>query len=241
LNSNATGGSKRIRLDGGGRRITNPDVELQLANWVRLQRSRKHPVSRRLLRIEAHRVQEDCETKVVITESWIDRFLERHLFSLRRKTTACQKDPQDLIPKIVDFVLYVRKIRKDNEYLLSDIVACDETPVWLDLVSCTTIDMKGAKEIPIKTTGNEKCKMSVMLSAKADGTKLRPHVIINRVRRIDGLSKFKSKLQISYAKKSWFDDELTEEYLRTIIPKGLFQKRRLFVWDSFRCHISQAT
>jgi len=58
------------------------------------------------------------------------------------------------------------------------------------------IDMKGAKEIPIKTTGNEKCKMTVMLSAKAGGTKLRPYIIINRVRRIDGLSKLKNKLHI---------------------------------------------
>jgi len=80
-----------------------------------------------------------------------------------------------------------------------------------------------------------------LLSAKADGTKLRPHVLINHVRRIEGLSKFKNNLYISYAKKSWLDDELTEEYLPTFVPKGLLKKRRHIVWDSFICHINQAT
>jgi len=236
-----SGSSKKIRLEGGGRRLTNPKLEEELADWVRKERLKKNPVSRKMLRLQAYRLQEDTDKKLVITDSWLDRFMNRHEFSLRRKTTVCQKDPVQFIPKIVDFILYVRKIRRDNDYTLSEIYACDETPIWLDFVSETTIDSVGAKEVCVKSTGNEKCKLSVMLCAKANGTKLKPHVIINRVRPIESLKKFEHKLVISYAKKSWFDNELTSELLNRVIGRGFFNKKRLLVWDSFRCHLSEST
>ena len=54
----------------------------------------------------------------------------------------------------------------------------DKTSAWNDMVSNTTIDEQG-----VKTTGHEKCMVSVCLAAKADGTKLKPFVVFCAAKR----------------------------------------------------------
>ena len=46
----------------------------------------------------------------------------------------------------------------------------DETPVWCDMISETTVDAKGKKTITLKSTGHKKARVSVCLAAKANGT-----------------------------------------------------------------------
>ena len=49
-------------------------------------------------------------------------------------------------------------------------IAMDETSVLNGMVSNTTIHWQGAKSVCLKTTGHEKCMVSVCLAAKADET-----------------------------------------------------------------------
>ncbi|GFY16284.1 HTH CENPB-type domain-containing protein [Trichonephila clavipes] len=87
-----------------------------------------------------------------------------------------------MLPKEVDnkFQKYVIGFRKQKKYLLSHIKNMDETPVTFDMIGSKTIDMKGTKKIPIKTTGHEKSHFTVVLSCLADDTKLKPTVIFKR-------------------------------------------------------------
>lgn len=80
-----------------------------------------------------------------------------------------------------------------------------------------------------------------MLCAKADGTKLKPFVLLNRVRPMKELEKFRSSLEICYAGKIWMDDNLISQFLNKLIGPAWFTRRWLMVWDSFRAHISDAT
>ena len=59
----------------------------------------------------------------------------------------------------------------------------DETPVWSDMVSETTVDTTGKKTVTLKSTGHEKSRVSVCLAAKADGTKLKPLVVFKQAKR----------------------------------------------------------
>ena len=43
-----------------------------------------------------------------------------------------------------------------------------ETAVWSDMIGNVTVHTIGTKYVPLKTTGNEKVKVSVCLTAKAD-------------------------------------------------------------------------
>ena len=79
--------------------------------------------------------------------------------------------------------------------------------------------------------------LTIMLTAKADGTKLGPFVLLNRKRPIKELEQFRGQLIIKYEGTNWMNDDLTEMYIKEVIDKKLFG-RRLLVWDSFKCNIN---
>ena len=54
----------------------------------------------------------------------------------------------------------------------------DETPIWADMPSKTTVDQRGLETVPIKSTRHEKQRMTVCLAIKADGSKMKPFVVI---------------------------------------------------------------
>ncbi|KAL1432591.1 hypothetical protein MTO96_013063 [Rhipicephalus appendiculatus] len=56
----------------------------------------------------------------------------------------------------------------------------DQTPVYFDMASNTTVSVKGERDVNLLTTGNEKLRFTVMLSCLADGTKLRPYIVFKR-------------------------------------------------------------
>jgi hypothetical protein len=78
------------------------------------------------------------------------------------------------------FQKHVIGLWKANNCLLSQIGNTDKTPVYFDMLSNYTIDETGVKSILIKTSGNERMLVTVMLMVLADGTKLPPYVILNR-------------------------------------------------------------
>lgn len=53
----------------------------------------------------------------------------------------------------------------------------DETAVWNDMISTTTVDKRGAHSVNLKTTGHKKSKMTVCLTAAADGSKKKPFIV----------------------------------------------------------------
>jgi len=56
----------------------------------------------------------------------------------------------------------------------------DEVPLMFDVPSNKTVDVKGAKTIMTKTSGNEKMRYTVVLACCADGTKFPPLLIFKR-------------------------------------------------------------
>jgi hypothetical protein len=106
--------------------------------------------------------------------------MRRNGLSSRRRTSLCQKLPSDFEEKLLAFQKHVIGLRKANNYLLSQTGNADETPVYFDMPSNYTVDDKGVKSILIKTSDNEKMRVTVMLTVLADGTKLPPYVILNR-------------------------------------------------------------
>ena len=79
------------------------------------------------------------------------------------------------------------------------------------------------------------------LTARSHGYKCKPFVLLPRVRPDKQIgSKFKGKLELCWAGRTFFNDQLTSDYLQKILGRSLFGKR-LFVWDAYRCHISEGT
>ena len=245
-----TQAGRRSRVSGGGRKEKLPQLEERVFNYFRSKRDRKLRVTRSQLQKKALELHGDLvadgtipsESDFSASDGWMTRFMARHKISFRRVTTTCQKPPEDYIDKIIDFILYVRKIIADKKINLRDVYACDETAVWLDATSGTTLTDKGAKDVAARTTGHEKMRITVMLCGKADGTKCKPFILLPRKRPIADLVKnYGNRASLQFKGTTWMNQELTTNFLHAVIGGTVFRRTRLLVWGSFRPHISKDT
>ena len=117
----------------------------------------------------------------------------------------------------------------------------DETAVWDDVVSNTTVDRVGASSINLKTTGHEKVMVTVRLSARADGTKLKPFIVFRAAKReTKKLNEdFRHKCVETTSSNTWMNEELTLNWVKSVLGAFSFN-RRLLAWDSYECHMMQS-
>ena len=104
--------SKHRRLPGAGQKKKQklPDMEEQLALWIEHKRSQHLRVTRTAVQRKALELYQS-EEEFAASRGWLEKFLKRHDFALRRRTTVCQRLPQDMITKVSTFILRVRKMR----------------------------------------------------------------------------------------------------------------------------------
>ena len=112
------------------------------------------------------------------SDGWLSKFLERHDLTMRRSTTVCQKTPDAYVSKLINFLCFVRQRREDVKLEENMIKACDETAIWYDAISKLTVQEKGCKEVSVRSTGHAKNRLTVLSSAKVDGTKLKLYILL---------------------------------------------------------------
>ena len=231
------GNSSRKRLKGGGRKADDAEMEKDLFEWIVGMRQQNLHVSLRMIQLKARELSSSECFKA--SRGWLYCFLNRQGLSLRRRTTLAQTTPADCIPKLVNFILHLRHLMIKSSFSEQNIIAMDETACWMDIPSETTVTFSGSRSVPLKTTGNEKNHFTVVLSAKADGTKLKPFIVFKGkgTRLIRELEKI-SGVVVRFSGNGWMNDSVTVNYLQSIIGSLSFGQR-LLVWDSYKCHISE--
>lgn len=113
-----------------------------------------------------------------------------------------------------------------------DIGNIDETPVYLEMLGTITHVSKGDSEVSIYSTCDEKQKLTVILVAFVDGTKIAPLVHLPGVRP-------SAKNVCCAGQKSWVNEQNILFWLSKLW--GLKNtSKRMFVWDTFRAHLTTA-
>ena len=145
-------GSKKEKLEGGGRKPMDEGMEEELLEWIHGRRSSGLRVSRTLIMRKAKYIYDErCDASerdlFVASRGWLEKFMRRNGLSLRRRTTVAQHDPARVIDKLISCVLHVRRLTSKHKCLASNIIAMDETAVWADMVANTTVDDIGTRSV----------------------------------------------------------------------------------------------
>jgi len=82
--------------------------------------------------------------------------MRRNGLCIRTKITIARKLPHHYETKIIEFHKYVINMRKKLCFEIGQLGNMDEVPLTFDVPLNKTVDVKGAKTIMIKTSGNEK-------------------------------------------------------------------------------------
>ena len=103
---------KRFRLDGGGRKLR--DVELEVLSWMQQRRLNMLRVFRKLIMFKAKSFydekgghNDELKAGFVNSNGWLTKFMKRNNLSMRRQTTIAQMDPSHLTTKLVKYVMHV--------------------------------------------------------------------------------------------------------------------------------------
>ncbi|KAM7309473.1 Pogo transposable element with KRAB domain [Ixodes scapularis] len=220
-----------------------PAVEEVVLRWVTEQRSRSLSVSYDDIETKARAVANEMKigrSEFKISKKWITNFMRRCGLSLRRKATVCQRLPDAYEEKSRAFHRYVTEVRTKHSLMLGQIGNADQTPVWFDMPSRTTVTGKGERQVPLLTTGNEHNRFTVMLCCTADGHKLPPFIVFKR-KTLPTKEVFPPKVIVRVNEKGFFNEETVLEWFRLVWcrrPGALLKPRSMLVLDSFRAHIT---
>ena len=90
----------------------------------------------------------------------------------------------------------------------------------------------------LKSTGHEKARVSVCLTARADGQKMKPFIVFKGAKHeVSQLNKeFHGKRFVASSENGWMNTHLTNEFVQNVLGSLSFSKR-LLVWDTYECHM----
>lgn len=112
-----------------------PELETELACWVREKRQGGFGVSTNVICLKAKLIAKKSgseeEKKFRASKHWCYRFMERNGFSIRCRTTVAQKLPKDYKNKLINFQRFVISKRKQHNFELKHIGNADQTPLTL--------------------------------------------------------------------------------------------------------------
>ena len=207
------------------------------------QRSTSRSVSTVSIRLKAKALACELDIKDFQgTSSWCFRFMKRHNLSIRTRTTVSQQLPDDYREKLMLFRTYCTNKINEQNIQLKHITNMDEVPLTFDIPVNRTVERTGTSAVSIRTTGNEKSSLTVVLGCQANGQKLPPMVIFKR--KTLPKENFLAGVSIKANPKGWMDEEMMSDWLREVYvrrPDGFFHKSpSLLIYDSMRTHLTDA-
>jgi len=205
-------------------------LEEYVKNWIIDERKNGIAVSTKIILIEARRLAIEMSlTDFTGTTSWCERFMRRNGLCMRTETTIAQKLPREYERKIIEFHEYIINMRKKLCFEIGQLGNMDEVPLTFDVLSNKTVDVKGAKTIMIKTSGNEKTRCTVVLACYADSTKLPPLLIFKRKTLPKDV--IPHGIYVRVHSKGWRDGEGMKLWLEKVWSKrpGGLLKKTIFI------------
>lgn len=214
-----------------------PELEHKLKEWVVDMRNKFSRVSTVRIIRQAKILANDLGlVNFVGQPSWCYNFMKRNNLSNRCITSIGQKLPIDWEAKVENFRKFIIDNSHDTE--LYNIGNMDEVPISFDLPKSRTVNLKGAKEITVCTTGHEKTNCTVVLAITYDGSKLPPMVIFKK--KNIPKEKFPSNIIVQCNSKGWINEEVMKIWLEKVWKKrnkeSFFNSKSLLIMDSCKAH-----
>ena len=168
--------------------------------------------------------------------------MKQHNLSICTRTTVLQQLPDDYQEKLMLFRTYCTNKINDQKIQLKHITNMNEVPLTFDIPVNHTVERTGTSSVSIRTIGNEKSSLTVVLGCQANGQKLPPMVIFKR--KTLTKENFPAGVIFKANPKGWMDEEMMSDWLQEVYvkrPDGFFHKSpSLLIYDSMCAHLTDA-
>ena len=220
--------SKRTsRKIGAGRKPKFPQLELELKDWLTIERrENKRIISYNNLREKALQLSEQLGFTFDASDGWITSFMNRNGFSCRKITSIGQEDNLSTSERKAIVTDYFKTLEyKMNEIEDSCIFNMDETPIYIDMMNSRTISFKGEKNTEVHTTGYQKTKITVVITISLTGEMLRTFVILKGLKKVPKCY-VPSNIQVAVSNSGMMDNFLMKQWITNVYNReGPFIKK----------------
>uniref|UniRef100_A0A672FP09 HTH CENPB-type domain-containing protein n=1 Tax=Salarias fasciatus TaxID=181472 RepID=A0A672FP09_SALFA len=218
------------------------EIERRVREYVIEKRKEGMPISRAMIQLKARELADEFKippTEFKASLGWCKRMIRRSGLVLRHRTRRTSRTslvqclPSDFKEKLLSCQRYVHELRKKHHYPLDQMGYAGQTPVHFDMPSPVTVEKKG--KVPVKSTDNEKNRITVMLACLADGTKLPPYVVLQG--KTIPEEPTPPGIIVRAQEMGWIGTELMVDWLKAVWGRrrGWLRKtRNMLMLDAFR-------
>lgn len=96
---------------------------------------------------------------------------------------------------------------------------CDEMPCYFDTPYNSTYGMVGSSSVPLKTTGHEKTRFTLMLCAANDGRKCTTAIIFKGLKKVPKKQEFSKGIHIMVSEKGSMTTSLINQWRSSVGQK----------------------
>ena len=219
-----------------------PEMEVELFNWIKEERTKMNPVSRRSITakvVELYAKIYDKTTRFKVTNGWFDGFKKRNKLSSRVKTGNGQKIPSNAANLVRKFIDYSKKTIRTNQITSESIASMDEVPIYFDMTTNKTYTFRGDQNVMVRSSGNEKTRFTVILCAFANGNKLKPTIIFKNLTKPPKECANIKEVYVQASKGGSVTGSLMVDWLKQVWFKNIQVnlKKNLLMFDSHPGHL----
>jgi transposase-like protein len=233
--------SPRIVVNAKGAKY--PQIDSELFDFVRDCRHSKLPVStvmvqRKALELaETHISDVEERKKFKASTTYIGNFMRRNYFSYRKATHVSQYKIENWCGVKTSLINYLARLRKFLSQFpcISDVLQCDETPVYFDMANPRTIEFKGTKTVDLLTTGHTKTRFTCLLTLAAHGQVLECYVVFRGLKNVPNCH-IPENIIVNVNESGTMNRHLMLDYMRRVVYRYLGGRNGGLIMDSFRAH-----
>ena len=214
------------------------ELELELVDWILRNRQEGLIVTGDEIMEKATGLIKCPRTK--FKRNWLVKFMKRHNLSFRKPTHITKMlELENIKKKITSFHQTLNFLRQKFDYQDVNIINMDETAIFFDY-NIRTVEKKGTKFVTRAQVGDEKRKITCVITVTASGTILRPLIIHNNKEILQLTSEdFSTNPIFVWTKNGWMDTDVMLVWFKKILLPHIKRKRTLLIFDSFRAHVSK--
>ena len=233
-----------VRKKGSGRPVKYPEFDKELKDYIVSLRDKNIGLSTKRFITYARAKAKKANLKLKFSRGWLQKFMKRHNFSLRKKSTTVHRPKEELDKLCSD---YREKIHKTlfsagTLYDIDHVVNVDETGVPRDSPPSITIERRGTKHVVIANSGKDKEKLTTILAITMTGKRLGQFIILKGKGKKKPKTVVPNDVTITYNEKSsWVTTKIMKEWVGEVLcahakklPVG---RRGLLIMDNHSTHV----
>jgi hypothetical protein len=212
-------------------------MEQLIADEVTEFRIMKLKVTRKYVMERARLLAVENGIQLQAGNGWLDKFMKRHKFSLRRITNQTTLTDEKLISRGVSYMEFLGKTLKTVDPKKTMIV--DETSVYFEDGRQFTVNRRGARHVIWRSTGYSSMRVTAIIAFWADGRKAIP-TVIHKGRKKHRQIQHARNIHHVNQDNAWVDSNLLKNWIDVMFPLIDSSPGRCIVWDSCSAHLSKA-